>query len=167
MDKKKKETKINGVSITKFYLATKLSGLHQYEPVATEENTTEDGEIKITDKTKWQPICLPKSKNLNNQFLLTTQELEAVRHTFYRHLEMYSLAEKFYRDDDENKPAIEKPTECVECLVVCFYERLDALDYMTITELFAEADENEDADRPDYNPDDDECGYPDTNEEGW
>lgn len=110
------------------------TGLHQYEPVATEQNTTADNEIKIDENTLWIPMCQVKSKNPD---LLLRWELDAIQDV----IEQINL-----------KAVISKPTfiikgECEECAVLCFQEHLELLDFMPLEEvLYQDKDEDEDED---------------------
>ncbi len=105
------------------------TGLHQYEPVATDENTTEDGEIKITEETLWIPMCqIAEAKSKKPDYLLAW-EIEAIDETiskFYR----LRIAKQFM-----------DMRECHECLVLCFREHLEMLDVMPLRELFPKEDE--------------------------
>lgn len=111
------------------------TGLHQYEPIATEHNTTEDGEIKITRATRWIPMCeLAKSKNERDiKLVLFEWEIRAIS----------EMVEAFYQKGIAKQFMATK--ECHECLVLCFREHLEMLDIMPLRELFPKEDAEEDS----------------------
>lgn len=115
------------------------TGLHQYEPVATDENTTEDGEIKITEETLWIPMCqIAEAKSKKPDYLLRW-EMEAIQEAINK-FHRLGIAEQFMDMKD-----------CHECLVLCFQEELEMLDVMPLRELFPkENEEDEDSDGFDF-----------------
>lgn len=106
------------------------TGLHQYEPIATEDNTTEDGEIIITRVTRWIPMCeIAKSKSERNlKLVLFDWEIRAIQEAI----------EDFYKKDVAKQFMNSK--DCHECLALCFQEHLDQLDYTPVEELIERAD---------------------------
>lgn len=114
------------------------TGLHQYEPVATNENTTPEGEIKITDKTLWIPMCQIAEAKSKKPDYLYAWEIEAIREAI----------EKFYKLRIAKQFLNQK--ECHECIVACFRESLDMLDFIPLSELLREDHEDDtDEDIPD------------------
>jgi len=113
------------------------TGLHQYEPIATEDNTTEDGEILITRTTRWIPMCqIAKSKKERElKLVLFDWEIRAIQEAIEDFYEK-GIASQFMNSKD-----------CHECLALCFQEHLDQLDYRPIEELIECADALEEKER--------------------
>jgi len=109
------------------------TGLHQYEPIATDNNTTEDGEILITKATRWIPMCeLAKSKKDRDRGLvLFVWEIDAIREAI----------ENFYEKDVAQQ--FMKSKDCHECLALCFKEHLEMLDVMPLRELFPSEEDDD------------------------
>jgi hypothetical protein len=126
MDKKKP------ISFSKLDKVIK-TGLHQYEPIATDNNTTEDGEILITKATRWIPMCeLAKSKNDRDpKLVLFVWEIDAIRDAIEAFYEK-GIAKQFMATKD-----------CHECLALCFREHLEMLDVMPLRELFPSEEEDD------------------------
>lgn len=100
------------------------TGLHQYEPLATEENVSSDGEIKITEQTLWIPMCQIEEAKSKKPDLLLGWEMRAIEDAINKFYQL-RIAKQFMDTKD-----------CQECIVVCFRESLEMLDYIPLAELF-------------------------------
>jgi len=112
------------------------TGIHQYEPVATKQNTTKEGEIKITSRTRWIPMCQMEAEKPDYLYLW---EINAINDIMAR-LNLLSVI---------SKPEYLKK-ECEECLVLCFREHLEMLDIIPLREMFPSPDEEENLDDEGY-----------------
>lgn len=95
--------------------------IHTFEPIS--ENVV-DNEIIIDDKTIWVATCQkddPKAPTITNQM----------------HTRLYELYEVALRKS-------KNPKQCIECAVSNFQEELELLDFMPLSEIFRQDEEDTD-----------------------